>query len=786
MANPLTQVSQNAFRFFAANVHPRAVRIQTPFPQTTPLAGCRLPAEVADFIQRYEPRTAAQGLFPHQAEFLSALFDERRQDFIITTATGSGKSLCFWSWVFEHLRRDPRATALLCFPTQALMWGQAKRLRRLSLPASLVQLGSGSSAYGGQVPMGQQTIGWTIWQGVGQGATYNAALGDYQKGRFFQQARIRIATLDKAHWSLYGSRDGKQFAARLKCFVLDEAHSYDGVFGANVHYFVKRMHLGCDLLGRSRPRMFLASATLNSAREFAATLLSLDAAEITHVEDHVRQEIDLVDTAEVPALLERPPSDSLLRVVLLVDDQAKNRGARDFMEDEAHLGAETNLIYFSQSKFASKLLARKLTLSGRQREVCIYDADLPPDDRRALEARLNAADSAGVTLLGTSALELGVDIEGLDVCLMDVTPPRRADLLQRIGRVGRRQGRPGLVILRLSAEPHDQEMLDEPVESFRLRNTRALPIPLHLEQVRWRHVLAAFQEWMGDLQYGAIAPEQFNESLRKHFGEVPKYNELVRAFGQRYGTLIDTEDRFWVYKGFRAAASEGKIPLKHERREVARIDELAVFRDAHPGAVFLGHDLRHYRVVAYEGSWKVAVAEQPDSDMALGKWLKTIGWIGVEPEPEEVTTRGMWDERFEFHENIPLAGGLQPPVKGVFLFGIWDYQRSWQGYTEIDLARGTSRKVSLEEATAEFARALETRKNAPFLHRYSYRTTGWQWEFGPMAFGEREEDELDALAELIAGLLNHFLAAAVESRLDDISVDFDVLESTLRVLDSPP
>ena len=97
--------------------------------------------------------------------------------------------------------------------------------------------------------MGDQTIGWTIWHGKGSGFTHDPVMASHGRSEAFSSARIRIATLDVAHWSLFRSYQNKQFASRLRCLVLDEAHSYDGVFGANVHYFLNRLYLASEILG---------------------------------------------------------------------------------------------------------------------------------------------------------------------------------------------------------------------------------------------------------------------------------------------------------------------------------------------------------------------------------------------------------------------------------------------------------------------------------------------------------------------------------------------------------
>jgi DEAD/DEAH box helicase domain-containing protein len=298
MTSSIVTVASNALKQFAKVIHPQAVRIFTPLPNRVPLGSCKASADLKRFFVAYEPKIESSGLFPHQADFLNAYTEGGNENFIITTATGSGKSLCFWSWVFDRLSQNANATAILCFPTQALMWGQAQRLARLSDQKRLTKP-DGETAYAGSVKYGKQAMGWTVWHGTGSGATYDRVMAAHEKCDVFKSARIRIATLDKAHWSLLRSHENKKFAKRLTCFVLDEAHSYDGVFGANVHYFLKRVYMASEILGQRRPGLFLASATLSSARKFAATLLSLEQeTDIVHIEDSTKQKIDLVPTAD--------------------------------------------------------------------------------------------------------------------------------------------------------------------------------------------------------------------------------------------------------------------------------------------------------------------------------------------------------------------------------------------------------------------------------------------------------------------------------------------------------
>ena len=362
MTRGIEKVVTNALRHFDGPLHPQAVRIFTPFTNPVPLASCKITPALRQFLVAYEPKVETSGLFPHQANFLKAYCKDNDKNFIVTTATGSGKSLCFLAYVFDQLTKDKSATALLCFPTQALMWGQAERLVRLSDKKTLAYPGRQNTAYGGTIKVGKETLGWTIWHGVGYGSTFDRVMDAHEQSDTFGAARIRIATLDKAHFSLFTKRENKDFAARLRCLVVDEAHTYDGIFGANVHYFLKRTYLAKEIQGKQRPGLFLASATLSSAKKFAKTMLSVDDEEIIHIEDSTKQQLDLIPTADVPKALAAPPADGLLRIVLLLNDQAGDVSLLPFMGNEKELGADVNAIYFSQSKFTSKKL--KMSLEG--------------------------------------------------------------------------------------------------------------------------------------------------------------------------------------------------------------------------------------------------------------------------------------------------------------------------------------------------------------------------------------------------------------------------------------
>jgi superfamily II DNA or RNA helicase len=667
---------------------PNAVHITAPMPVRQPLDATRTSPFVRDFVRRYEPRAETEGLYPHQARILGALVDGSH-DVVLTSSTGTGKSLCFWSWVFDGLERDESATALVCFPTQALMWGQAERLARISVAIEQRD----ELAFAGAVEIEGRSIPWTVWKGTGQGETVDEAMAVHVRSEAFGHARIRIATLDKAHVSLLSDSD--PFARRLALVVVDEVHSFQGLMGANVHFFLKRMYAYKEGLDKPRPRVFLASATLADPEEFSRRLGSFDpGGRLLAVSDGVPTSRTSVPLERVGDLLEPHVPSALERVVLFVDDPDEEARVADIFDDDGLLGSEVNAIYFSSNKFESRRLRLRVSSDGPDaRDAIVYDGSLPPPERRRVERSFNSGTPRGLSLIATSALEVGVDIDALDLCVMDDLPFSRAQLLQRIGRVGRRAGRPGLALLRAGASPNDRALVEAGGGGFVIDAARSPPLPVHLEMVRWRHAIACHDEL---LRVG-VREAARRALIEKHFAVTETAEELSASYRTRFGAIVDMEEPAWVYKGFRASASQKKIPVIEldgfdeqgrprarfdgsRRADIAWLDDAYVFRDAHPEAVLLGADGKRWRVRAYHGRWDVARWVHPESDVILGKWLRSLECIYVERVEHRVATQGAFVDSTRMFSSLVPPAGARPPRGGTFTFGVWDFSRKWNGY----------------------------------------------------------------------------------------------------------
>ncbi|AUB83153.1 helicase-related protein [Candidatus Thiodictyon syntrophicum] len=551
LSPPAAYVAEMMIAKYGDRLHEQAVCLTTPVPKLVSLVTAKPGQSLRGFLKAYEPRVATSGLYEHQAQVIAALRAGTIPNVVMTTATGSGKSLAFWAWVFEILSRDGDATAIATFPTQALLWGQANRLARMSEPTSRVRYdGLEGVCFAGTIALGGVGIPWSVWYGT-SGCNYMEA---HAKHPAFTQARIRVSTLDKVHWSLMRDKEA-DFLSCLTGIVVDEAHSWHGLAGASVRAMIDRMRLSMDMLGSDHPAFFLASATLAGAAAFAESLTGEPASSFLEVDDRGAAKASLVRALDVPALLMAPAKPGLLRrYVLLMQPDPAPLAAREVLGNSDHLGQEANALCFVQSKFVGHRLREDLHRALSGRDVIAYDGDLPPKERRKVEDDLFKEDGNPKIIVGTSALELGVDLPTLDVVLMDDLPPRRSDLIQRLGRVGRSSDRPGLAILCLGYSPSDERLIEEPLATFAVDEMKPLPLPLHLEVVRLRAMSAAFDEWRWRIKMRQATWDDFNVALERYFQWAPDIRELKQRCDEVLGDVVDLDDGAWYYKGFRASA----------------------------------------------------------------------------------------------------------------------------------------------------------------------------------------------------------------------------------------
>jgi len=404
-------------------------------------------------LQRPLPEAIAQGLagagvarlYTHQAQAIDAA--RAGHDVVIVTPTASGKTLCYALPILQTLAEQPASRALLLYPTKALAHDQMDELQRLAQSA-----GSRARvlAYDGDTPQAQRS--------------------DIR-----QQASLIVTNPDMLHVSILPNHpQWRAFFAALDYVVIDELHTYRGVFGSQVGNVLRRLLRICRFYGRS-PRIVCASATIANPVELAEALVGRQPQLVSESGAAVGQR---------HVVLYNPP---LLDVALGI--------RRSAMVDARHIAnllqsLDLQTILFCASRGAVEqllvYLRQDAAAYGRNpASIRGYRGGYLPQERREIEAGLRSGDVRCV--VATSALELGVDIGGMAACVLVGYPGSIASTWQRIGRAGR-GSEDSLAVLVASASPLDQYIMAQPDYLFQQAPERALinPDNLHvlLGQVR--------------------------------------------------------------------------------------------------------------------------------------------------------------------------------------------------------------------------------------------------------------------------------------------------------------
>jgi len=398
------------------------------------------------------------------------------RDVVIATGTASGKSLCFQIPILDATLRDPSARALLLFPTKALARDQCESLREL-VRALGPDAHVGVAPFDGDTPPDER-----------------------------RAARARAAVIatnpDMLHRSMLPMHEGwARLFAGLRYVVLDELHTYRGVFGSHVGNVLRRLWRICAHYG-SRPQVIAASATIANPKELACALIG-------------RADVECVDEDTSPA----GPRTLMVLNPKVVDETTGVR--RDYLKvtrvvaNEVRRSGVQSLV-FCRTRKAVELLTRYLRedeqqsggpLPGTSADDAIrgYRGGYLPERRREVESALRSGQARLVAT--TNALELGIDVGGVDVVVLSGYPGSRAATMQRIGRAGRR-GHASLGVIVLSSMPTDQFIATDP--AFLLdRPTEHAAVDPDNPEIWLPHLRCAAQELplVATEHWGALGPD---------------------------------------------------------------------------------------------------------------------------------------------------------------------------------------------------------------------------------------------------------------------------------------
>jgi len=378
-----------------------------------------LPRELNPGLVEALARRGVERLYSHQAEAYEAV--RRGRHLVVVTPTASGKTLCFNIPVLQRLLEHPEKRALYLYPTKALAQDQLAELGALKsgLPIEIRV-----DTYDGDTPPGRRTA---IREG----------------------GHVVMTNPDMLHTGLlpHHTRWRRLFSS-LEFVVIDELHTYRGLFGSQVANVIRRLKRICAFYG-SHPQFICASATIRNPLELAKRLLEEDDIALVDRNGAPHGERRLVFYN--PPLLSRDLGirrSSMLEARRIASPWIRS-GVQTIVFCRSRLQVEVMLSYLRED------LAPRLDASKRVRG---YRAGYLPLHRREIEAGLRNGEITAV--VSTNALELGIDIGSLQCAVLVGYPGTIASTLQQLGRAGRRSGSIGVFVA--SSSPLDQFIVRHP------------------------------------------------------------------------------------------------------------------------------------------------------------------------------------------------------------------------------------------------------------------------------------------------------------------------------------
>lgn len=592
-----------------------------------------------------------QSLYTHQVE--AWRLAHQGLNYVVQTGTASGKSLCYNLPVLQELIRDEDACALYLFPTKALAQDQLSKLRetigRISDPHELSPL---------------------------QVAIYDGDTPTSSRSAIRNRVRLLISNPDMLHTGILPHHaNWARFWRGLRFVVIDEMHTYRGVFGSHVANVIRRLKRVAGFYG-SAPQFILTTATIGNPVDLAQKL--------------VEEPISLIDQDGAARgakhfLIYNPP---------LVDAELGIR--RSVLQETVNLAKDLlaydlQTVIFGRSRRSVEILltylrenipvgTSEIVKAGDRYDVIRgYRSGYLPGMRRSIEAGLRQGEVRAV--VATNALELGVDIGGLGAALMAGYPGTIAGTWQQAGRAGRGDDS-SLAVLVTSASPLDQFLARQPDYFFARSPEHGLinadNLLILLNHLRCAAFELPFRAGEG---FGSLDQEKLWEIL-----EYLTTEQVLHRSGERY---------FWMADKYPAqdislrSASADTIVLQEEMngtnkpRTIGMVDRPSAIHLVHPGAIYL-HEARQYYVSDLDLERKIAVLKPATVDfyteprvetsvMLIDKTnqnevqggIKAYGEIQVHSE-----VIGYRKVRWHTHETLGMEP-LQLPASDLVTTGYW-------------------------------------------------------------------------------------------------------------------
>jgi DEAD/DEAH box helicase domain-containing protein len=514
-------------------------------------------------------RRGIEQLYSHQAESFELARSTRNA--VIVTPTASGKTLCYNLPVLQAIVENPDARALYLYPTKALTYDQLDDLMQW---ANEVGAGHGIGVY-----------------------SYDGDTPQDARAAVRSRGHVVLSNPDMLHKGIlpHHTKWAKLFE-NLRFIVVDELHTYRGIFGSHLANLFRRLARICNFYG-SAPQFICTSATIANPQDLAEKLTG--------------QSFELIADSgagegEKHVFFYNPP---------VVNKQLGIR--RSYVKEAQHIAAaflrrKVPAIVFANSRLITEILVRYLKESLEQgpvgprageETIVGYRGGYLPNERRQIERGLRDGRIRGV--VSTNALELGIDIGSLDVSILAGYPGTIASTWQRMGRAGRRSGM-SVAVLVASSTPLDQFIVNHPEYFLSQAPEMGLINPDNIHILISHLQCAAFELPFGaDERFGGHDVAEILEYLRDR--------GFIHLAGNKWHWTSDSYPADSI--SLRSISSDNFLVVEttEESRVIGEVDYASAFSTLHEKAIYL-HQGQQYYVHQLDIPERRAYVKRVDSD----------------------------------------------------------------------------------------------------------------------------------------------------------------------------
>ena len=488
------------------------------------------PAQLKPEVRNALIQAGIEQPYQHQVDAISRSLSGA--DVVMESPTASGKTLSFTAPMLHALKEEPDSHAMMIYPMKALAFDQREQIRRICKP-----------------------LGVESWP-------YDGDTGDEEKQLLRQQpSHILLTNPEYLNMSFLGSREswdrhieGAKFLRNLRYVVIDEMHEYRGFFGSNMALLLRRFFLYLNRI-EAHPQVFLSTATCANPEEHAKLLTGRDV-ELVSARNVLRPERSFIFVK--PEI----PDYQYWEILRLRVEQA----ALTVLSEGLQVLVFCPTKRFLESAFRdSRRKAVELGLDPAQ--VSAYHADLKPEQRQVIQEDIKAGNIRVV--FTTNALEIGLDVGGLDGVILAGFPPSIMSAWQQIGRAGRGWDKNAFVLFYAMNDPIDRFFVSN-LDAFLTKPFDELVVDPGNEELIGKHLPSLVEETGGQVmpREEVTLGSPFFDAVRNRGGTVPSGYKPQQRLNLRGGI------------------GQSFALKRHNNEELGQISAMRRFREAYIGAIF--------------------------------------------------------------------------------------------------------------------------------------------------------------------------------------------------------